>query len=933
MASPLEEAAEKKRKALEADRQRQINELAVAVATETLKGVKNLTDEQQQILGNEIASLARSVGSAFAISNENIRKSFAKDFKEIVSLTKLNIEGKLITDKDLASLHNQIAQSITSLDSTIAGIKFDPKISLEQSDEEKKLREEITKLIEKLPKDSKRTVKIEYEKSPPTNYINVRLTDGVNFYKALGGSGGGSGGGVLPFLDSNQNPVGVQLTDEGKVPVDIGEGTIQAEITNASVEIANDTGSPVPVSGTVTAQQPTHDNFNTNANVQVGDADVSGANPIPISGTVTATGAELNIQEVLSFSAYNLASAVLNQTTAISTDYLASQLELHFSTRAKRTITLTTEDGTVWRTITDDTSLDRVISLGDQAFEGGEQLTLNITQTASPCTVTGKLVIKQGSQSLGGDTPVLLKGQEFGSAEFDFFKLQQHARDTAQEHGGLPVLDSQAFTVDAGTDVFTSAGHGLANGDTIVFGSDDTLPEPLNPIPTGKTIRKLTEYYVVSATTDTFKVSTSEGGTAVDIEDTGTGTHTWYKPTVHTGDFIEVDQIGGLTPIFVELGDLDTAVTEITLQWSDDGLAVSSGLLNATNVTLQTIDDPTTGLTYTIGLARVNDMIAKYYRARIVGGIGTPVFNLFSVLVNKNPLTGTIGTLEDQISTLTSLLFTRSVIAGIRPDGVLSNAHFNEDSAIVTADFLLEVAKGNTPLHSMAEVQGYNPDIDTGTTPEDVSGAGGVYAGFPTAGTAETARIVSTSASDTSAGTGARTILLTGLDENWEEQTETLTLNGTTPVDGTLLWQRIRRIHVATAGSGGANVGTISVTHTTTTANAFASIAVGRNQSGGAVFTVPANKTGFLTDFSLLLNVSGGSASAACLATIRVRDFGGVFRTRKIYNITASTSIDRHYSSPIRISAKSDIKVTIESVTDNNTQVAAEIGFTLSENV
>jgi len=45
-------------------------------------------------------------------------------------------------------------------------------------------------------------------------------------------------------------------------------------------------GGGLPVSGTVTVVQPTHDNLNANANMQVGNADISNANPIPTLGQV-----------------------------------------------------------------------------------------------------------------------------------------------------------------------------------------------------------------------------------------------------------------------------------------------------------------------------------------------------------------------------------------------------------------------------------------------------------------------------------------------------------------------------------------------------------------------------------------------------------------------------------------------------------------------
>jgi len=79
--------------------------------------------------------------------------------------------------------------------------------------------------------------------------------------------------------------------------------------------------------------------------------------------------------------------------------------------------------------------------------------------------------------------------------------------------------DTADFTA-AVTDVITDAAHGLSDGDAITVTSTTTLPAGLS---------LLTVYYVRDATTNTFKVATSNGGAVVDITGTGTGTHTWQE--------------------------------------------------------------------------------------------------------------------------------------------------------------------------------------------------------------------------------------------------------------------------------------------------------------------------------------------------------------------------------------------------------------------
>jgi len=47
-------------------------------------------------------------------------------------------------------------------------------------------------------------------------------------------------------------------------------------------------------------------------------------------------------------------------------------------------------------------------------------------------------------------------------------------------------------------------------------------------------------------------------------------------------------------------------------------------------------------------------------------------------------------------------------------------------SYLFNRDFYLELAKGNVPKHSILTRLGHNSVVSTGTTPEDIWGAGGV---------------------------------------------------------------------------------------------------------------------------------------------------------------------------------------------------------------
>lgn len=128
--------------------------------------------------------------------------------------------------------------------------------------------------------------------------------------------------------------------------------------------------------------------------------------------------------------------------------------------------------------------------------------------------------------------------------------------------------------------------------------------------------------------------------------------------------------------------------------------------------------------------------------------------------------------------------------------------------------------------------------------PEDLCGTSGAHAGFATS--AEVVTVVSSSANDASAGTGARTVKITGLNSSWEEQSETITLNGTTSVDSTNTYLRVYGFEVLTAGSGGVTAGAITIAQKVTTANIFLVIAAGLNKEYSSQYTIPKGKTGYV---------------------------------------------------------------------------------------
>lgn len=99
-------------------------------------------------------------------------------------------------------------------------------------------------------------------------------------------------------------------------------------------------------------------------------------------------------------------------------------------------------------------------------------------------------------------------------------------------------FDFATTDVDTSGETITEIAHGLVNGDEVTFTTTGTLPAGLS---TGTT------YYVVGKTDDTFQVSTTFGGSAVNITDQGSGTHTCnYGGVINVLD-ITPDSLRGAT--------------------------------------------------------------------------------------------------------------------------------------------------------------------------------------------------------------------------------------------------------------------------------------------------------------------------------------------------------------------------------------------------
>jgi len=211
----------------------------------------------------------------------------------------------------------------------------------------------------------------------------------------------------------------------------------------------------------------------------------------------------------------------------------------------------------------------------------------------------------------------------------------------------------------------------------------------------------------------------------------------------------------------------------------------------------------------------------------------------------------------------------------------------------------------------MLSVEGYNPGITTATDPEDIWGGGGTY-NFST--TADIVSIASNDAADT------QPILIDGLDEDYNEVRQIITLNGTTRV---ALTTPLIRVQLA-QNFGSTNLAGEVFIYTGTGAVPSLGDATVRAVINGsqitrqAICTIPAGKVGFFAQgkAGLEFESSGPAAGNFARVLFLVRRFGGVFRN--VQTVTLAVSGSTVYYETRLLSdafpAKTDVKATVDEV-------------------
>ena len=188
---------------------------------------------------------------------------------------------------------------------------------------------------------------------------------------------------------------------------------------------------------------------------------------------------------------------------------------------------------------------------------------------------------------------------------------------------------------------------------------------------------------------------------------------------------------------------------------------------------------------------------------------------------------------------------------------------------IVPRDFLIEVSKGNVPGHSLVAIAGIDENV--GTTEYVIWTEDGEFL-FPAS--ALLMNVSSGSVVDNPGGIGMFNVTVIGLDANYVVISETITLDGQTPVPTTLAYFRVNRLRGGAAGSSEFNVGNIYIGTGSPTDGVpvvtYNVIDAEQGDSTAATYTVPDGRSALLvqlvfgTDSSKIIEYSLRSRCLDC---------------------------------------------------------------------
>lgn len=239
-------------------------------------------------------------------------------------------------------------------------------------------------------------------------------------------------------------------------------------------------------------------------------------------------------------------------------------------------------------------------------------------------------------------------------------------------------------------------------------------------------------------------------------------------------------------------------------------------------------------------------------------------------------------------------------------------------------DFGLEVARGNVDGISHVNKFGENRAVASGTREVVWSGS---TAAYPYPGSADITHI--SQASDQSTMRG-ETIEVQGLDTNWDPVTQDVDLNATNTSTAVALTTALRRVFRAKVQANVVTTADIAI-HNSGDTTDYAIIPAGDNQTMMAVYTVPRDKTAYITsyygDYVKQVTPARNPDSVEFCVHTADRENGYEFQVKhRIGFPGGSPGFQHFFNPPLAVGEKTDIHLT---ATPNGDVAIVHGGFDL----
>ncbi len=253
----------------------------------------------------------------------------------------------------------------------------------------------------------------------------------------------------------------------------------------------------------------------------------------------------------------------------------------------------------------------------------------------------------------------------------------------------------------------------------------------------------------------------------------------------------------------------------------------------------------------------------------------------------------------------------------------VTGTDFGDKRVLDTISVPTGLAIGLNKFNGLSHVSLFGTNQNIGSSNTEVVWSVGNDWTPPTAAAAPS--VVSTNANDTSAGTGARTIRVFGLDANFDLQEEDVSLDGLTPVVLPQTYTRVYKMMVLTAGTSAENEGDIDLT---IGSDIQARIPTGRNKTLQAIFTIPNNMNGVMSNLNAtVLRRPAALGAKEGHFNVFMRPDGGLFQHEQSYGLNSKGGpLDIDYPSLDTLAPKTDILVEFHP---HSNSTFATAGFTI----